>query len=266
MASHSSDHTSADSWREHLLCRRYAAVHLSSVGVEALDGGTSSESIVVWAVGLTEGYQSEVLGAWMADASSRWGPVLDDLVLRGVERIGLAVVKAGAHLHESLHSRFPGAVVLPSFGELLNRSLQLIPSRHQEAMSVRLGMVPQAETHVEALSRLQAVEHGLRCASQGELFSEWHYAMEGGRQLWSLRPALRREVLSGDGTVAAISRTLRRSVARHGSFSDQESALAFVRQAVDRALRRRALRSDEAVTEHNHHRVGFSPRMTALGV
>lgn len=266
MAIHSSDHTSTNSWREHLLCRRYAAVHLRSVGVAELDGGNSSESIVVWAVGLTEGYQSEVLGAWIADASSRCGTVLDDLVLRGVERIALAVVEAGAHLHEGLDSRFPGAVVLPSFGELLNRSILMVPQRHQEAMSVRLGAVPEAGTHMEALSRLQAIEQGRWCASQGELFSEWRDTIETGRRFWSLRPALRREVLSGDGTVAAVNQSLRRSVARHGHFPDQESALAFVSQSVDRALRRIALRSDEAVTEHNHHRVGFSPRMTALGV
>ncbi len=266
MASHSSDHTSANSWREHLLCRRYAAVHLSCVGVEALDGGTSSESIVVWAVGLTEGYQSEVLGAGMADASSRWGPVLDDLVLRGVERIGLAVVEAGAHLHMEVHSRFPGAVVLPSFCELLNRSVLMVPPRHREAISVGLGTVPEAGTYVEALARLQAIERGRWCASQGELFSEWRCAIERGRRLWSLRPALRREVLSGDGAVAAVSQSLRRSVARHGPFSDQVCALAFVRQALHRALRRRGRGDDEAVTEPNHHRVGFSSTIEALGV
>jgi transposase-like protein len=261
--SHSSEHVPAHRWREHLLCRRYAVVHLSSFSRPVINGGTSSEPNVAWAIGLAEDRQSEVLGAWKARESGSWGLVIDDLTLRGVQRIGLAVVEAGEHLREELHSRFPGAVVLPSFGELLNRSILMLPSRHREAISVRLAAVIEAESEVEALSRLHAVEQGPWRADAGEVISQWLAALVRGRQLWNLPPTLRREVLSGDGAVAAVSQSLRRSVARHGPFSDQESALAFVKQALDKSIRRIVLRPDAAVTEHNDQRVRFAPRMAA---
>jgi transposase-like protein len=266
MASHSYKHVSADRWRKHLLCRRYGAVHLSSVSFPTPEGGASSEPIVAWAIGFAEDYESEVLGAWAAGASSPWGSALDDLALRGVERIELAVVEPGAHLPEELQARFPRAVAVPSFGELLTRSISMVPARHREVVRAELATVLEATSDVEARSRLQAVEQGRWCSGYRELMSEWRSAVERGRRLWTLPPALRSELLSGDGTVAAVSQSLRRSVARHGPFSDQDSALAFVRQALDKSIRRIALRSDAAVTEHNHHRVGFSPRMAALGV
>jgi transposase-like protein len=266
MASHSNAHKSSDRWREHLLCRRYAAVHLRSVSFEAFDGRASSEPIIAWAIGFAEDGESEVLGAWEAGEPSQWGLALDDLVLRGVERIGLAVEEAGAQLQEELHARFPGAIAVPSFGDLLTRSILMTPARHREAIGVQLATVLKAESEVDALSRLEAIEQDGWRPGPRELISEWRAAVESGRQLWALPTPLRREVLSGDGAVAAIGQSLRRSVARHGAFSDNESALAFVSQSVDRALRRRALRFDEGVTEHNHHRVGFSPTMVALGV
>lgn len=255
-------------WASMPLCRVYSVTYAGHVPVHVAHRGGRRPGSILWMLGWLSTGEAESLGTWSGphDSNPDWAAVLAGLELRGVQQVGIACVATNMPNPAWVSSGIQVEACIEGLDDWLARGVaQAIGSHRLSARDWRREVV-RAETYEEAQSAFAVMAQSLWASRYPELIDERRAAIERIRQLWTLRPVLRREVLSGDGAVAAISRTLRRSVARHGSFSDQESALAFVRQAVDRALRRRALRSDEAVTEHNHHRVGFSPRMTALGV
>lgn len=255
-------------WASMPLCRVYSVTYAGRVPVHVAHRGGRRPGSILWMLGWLSTGEAESLGAWSGphDSNPDWASVLAGLELRGVQRVGIACVATNMPNPACVSSGIQVDACIEGLDDWLAGVVaQAIGSNRLSARDWRREVV-RAQTYEEAQSAFAVMARSLWASRYPEMIDERRAAIERVRQLWTLRPVLRREVLSGDGTVAAVSQSLRRSVARHGSFSDQESALAFVRQAVDRALRRRALRSDEAVTEHNHHRVGFSPRMTALGV
>lgn len=223
---------------------------------------------VHWMVGNLSQAESETLAVWVTDEFERpgWKAVLLELRDRGVERIRFALSGDLTNFREDLRARFPGATALPSFAQLLDRSVSQVAARHRDPVAEQLRAVIEAESGPEARASLSAFQSSRWGASYTGLVADWRIALEQGWALWTVSPALRREVLSGDGAAAVLNRSLRRAVARHGCFADMEAAHAFVVASLTRAERRLEASHAGAVTEHNHHREGFRPRMNVLGV
>jgi len=267
MPYHSSATARPELWSAHLLCRHYVAVHFSQVSL-ARGNDVEREPVQHWAFGVLSDGQSEELGAWPQDRSGamNWLRVFGDLKVRGVERIRFALSGDLASFREDLRAAFPGATALPSFAQLLDRSVSQVAARHRVPIATRLRKIVEAGSGQEARAVLAGFEASPWGARYPALVADWRMALEQGWALWTMSPALRREVLSGDGAAAVLNRSLRKAVARHGCFADMEAAHAFVVASLTRAERRLEASHAGAVTEHNHHREGFRPRMNALGV
>jgi putative transposase len=267
MPCHSSATARPELWSAYLLCRRYVAVYFSQV---SLAGGSDVEREPVqhWAFGVLSDGQSEALGAWPQDRSGamNWLRVFDDLKDRGVERIRFALSGDLASFREELHAAFPRATALPSFAQLLDRSVSQVASRHRALMATRLREIVEADSGQEARAVLAEFAVGPWGERYPALVADWRIALEQGWALWTVPLTLRRGVLSSDGAAAAMNRSLRKAVARRGCFADADEALRFVATALGRAGRLLDASRSGAVTEHNHHREGFRPRMDVLGV
>ncbi|WP_425259069.1 transposase [Rubrivivax sp. RP6-9] len=222
---------------------------------------------VHWVVGNLSRDESEVLGVWARTASARpdWRPALVELQNRGVERIRFALHSDLAGFREDLRARFPGATALPSFAQLLDRSVAQVAARHRLPVAERLRAIIVTESGVEARAALAAFETSRWGARYPVLVADWRLALEQGWALWSLAPALRREVLAGDGKAAALNRSLRKAVDRHGAFDDAGAAARLVQAVLPRELRRLEQVGVAAGAEHNYHRECFGSRIAAVG-
>ncbi|NUZ08960.1 transposase [Piscinibacter koreensis] len=250
------------------LCRRYQVLCANVAQLHVRCYGTHVPHDARWIIGVTALAEREILGAWISrDAvSNSWSLELQELRRRGVERVELAATGDLRSLREGLRTSFPGATALPSFAERLEGSLSQVAARHRSGAQQCLTEILQSASGLHARELLGAAESGPWGAKYPEILEDWRLALEQGWVLWTLPPALRRAVLSGDGAAAALNRSLRKAVARHGCFADVDEAHAFVVAALARAERRLQASRANAVTEHNHHREGFRPRMDALGV
>lgn len=230
--------------------------------------GARAGGEVHWMVGNLRQAEAETLAVWVTDESEwlDWKEVLLDLKDRGVERIRFALSGDLTNFREDLRARFPGATALPSFAQLLDRSVSQVATRHRDPVAEQLRAVIEAESGPEALASLSAFQSSRWGARYTGLVADWRSALEQGWALWSLTPALRREVLSGDGKAAALNRSLRKTVDRHGSFADAGEASAFIHAVLAREQRRLQSAPVAGNTEHKHHRQGFGSRMSALGV
>jgi putative transposase len=267
MPDHSRAPASATRCSGYLLCRRYVTVHFHQVSI-AWKEDAERGPVQHWAFGVLSDGQSEALGTWPQDRSGAmsWRRACDDLKDRGVERIRFALSGELTNFREDLRARFPGATALPSFAHLLDRSVSQVAARHRAPVSERLRAVIETESGLEARASLAAFESSRWGVRYPALVADWRIALEQGWALWSLAPTLRREVLSGDGRAAALNRSLRKAVDRHGGFADAGEASAFIHAVLAREQRRLESAPVAGATEHQHHREGFGSRMSALGV
>jgi putative transposase len=243
-------------------------VQADSVPMVLSRSGARAGGEVHWMVGNLRQAEAETLAVWVTDESERpdWKEVLLDLKDRGVERIRFALSGDLMNFREDLRARFPGATALPSFAQLLDRSVSQVAARHRAPVAERLRAVIETESGLEARAVLAAFESSRWGARYPALVVDWRIALEQGWALWSLAPTLRREVLSGDGNAAVLNRSLRKAVDRHGGFADAGEASAFIHAVLAREQRRLEIAPVAGATEHNHHREGFGSRMSALGV
>ena len=255
-------------WQCLPLCRSYLSMHAASVRVVEPQSGTRSGGEVYWLVGIGRQAEFETLAVWVTEESGvpGWRATLLELKSRGVERIRFALSEDLLSFREDLRAAFPGAMALPSFAQLLDRSVSQVTARHRAPIATRLREIVEADSGQEGRALLTGFEASPWGARYPALVADWRMALEQAWALWTVSPALRREVLSGDGVAAVLNRSLRKAVARHGCFADVDEAHAFVVAALARAERRLEASRAGAVTEHNHHREGFRPRMDALGV
>lgn len=257
----------SEPWNSFLLCRRYISVYFNHVPIAA---PTQAERppVLHWALGVLRDGESEALGGWPQDpqGAMSWHQIFGEVKDRGVERIRFALHSDLAGFREDLRARFPGATALPSFAQLLDRSASQVAARHRSPVAERLRAIIETESGPEARAALAAFESSRWGVRYPVLVADWRIALEQGWALWSLTPTLRREVLSGDGKAAALNRSLRKTVDRHGSFADAGEASAFIHAVLAREQRRLQSAPVAGNTEHKHHRQGFGSRISALGV
>ena len=257
----------SEPWSSFLLCRRYIAVYFNHVPIAA-PTQAERQPVLYWALGVLRDGESEALGAWPQDpqGAMNWHQILGELKDRGVERIRLALHSDLAGFREDLRARFPGATALPSLAQLLDRSVSQVAARHRSPVAERLRAIIETESGPEARAALAAFESSRWGVRYPVLVADWRIALEQGWALWSLAPALRREVLSGDGKAAALNRSLRKAVDRRGGFADAGAAAVFVRAVLAREQQRMEGVPVAAATEHQRRRGDFGFRMLALGI
>ncbi|WP_425260347.1 transposase [Rubrivivax sp. RP6-9] len=254
-------------WGKHLLCRRYVAVYFTQVTVSKRDEAERRTNYC-WAFGVLSDGQSESLGAWSQDplGAINWGSALVELKNRGVERIRFAISGDLTNFREDLRARFPGALALPSFARLLDRSVSLVAARHRAPVGQHLRDIVRAESGLAALAVLAEFASSRWGDRYPAIAADWRIALEQGWALWSMTPTRRQQVLFGDARAFATNRLLRRALDRHGGFSDGEAAASFARATLSRALRRLDGSQSVGSAEHNYQHERSSPKIAALGI
>ncbi|MCC9596431.1 MULTISPECIES: transposase [unclassified Rubrivivax] len=225
-------------WQE-LLCRSYVAVFFH--GAEHLGkDGDSWPPVLSWAFGALGNGDAAVIGMWAEGASCEtvWFRALADLKARGLERIRFAVTDDPTAFGEDLQTQFPGALSLPSFAGLLDRSVRQVQPRDRAPVKNHLLAILQAGSSQAAQQSFSEFESSCSAARYPALVTDWRLARDQGRLLWSLAPTLRREVLRGDARATSLQLSVGKALARHGGFADPSAALSFVQTALARAQRR----------------------------
>ncbi len=250
------------------LCRRYLVVYLMRAPIEMRACGTGVSSEVRWISGTTAHAESEILGAWLSIESrpTSWGTELAELKRRGVERVQFAVNCDPLGISDDLRVQFPHPMALPSFADLIDQSASGVPARHRSAVRTCLQQILECKAGPQARAMLAEFQTSRCWARYPALLAGWCLVLERASGWLSLPPAVRRQVLVGDGETAALNRSLRKTVARHGCFEDADEALSFVVAALVRAERRLGTARIGIPTEHQNPCEGFQPRLAALSM
>jgi len=220
------------SWQPMALCRQYfnAQIEEHCVQVLAADG-TSRERSVSCATGMVANRDWEVLGAWPGASvgPAFWREVWTDLEDRGVDKISLL---CAADLDAC--TLCPGTTVLPPFWRVLGKGYVSPTSSVGILRAEARRAVREASGVRAARIALERLPVRARAGRAAVLSPDWPAVLEQFRPFYALRSHRRALVRGGDEYLEQLGSSLRRAVARHGPFADQDTAVSFVARTLSR--------------------------------
>jgi transposase-like protein len=213
-------------------------VHVNSLNMQI--GQRGSIQPALWAFGFLGEDESETLGTWLVPASFQTlsQTVLEDLKLRGVEKVRFFVCNDPAEVRADACFAYPGSTVLPSVGHLLCQSLAEVAPRDRRALADTIGAVAELSTARAARDAVNELATGSVGASYPAVVERWSAALEQLGPLFALSARQRRVIRSVDGIVQQLHQSLNGAVARHGTFADDGAAMSFLAETLQRAERR----------------------------
>ena len=210
-------HDECDQWRSRPLEPSYAIVYLDAIHVKIRDSGTVDTQAVYLAIGIDhQGYKS-ILGLWFSpnEGAKFWLSVLNDLKLRGVQDILIAVVDGLKGFPEALETAFPKTTVQTCIVHLLRHSMSCASYNERKPLANALKSVYQAVNADSAMIALDQFEE----TDLGERYPD---VVRAWRAKWDLViPFLAfsepiRRVLYTTNAIESLNSSVRRAVRREG--------------------------------------------------
>lgn len=212
-------------WQHRPLPDTYAILYLDAIHVKVRDAGAVSTRAVYLAIGIAETGYKEVLGIWLGEheGAKFWLSVLNDLKLRGVKDILIAVVDGLKGFPEALETVFPNTTVQTCIVHLLRYCLSSASYQERKALAAALKPIYQAENADRAEVLLAEFEHS-------ELGQRYPDVVRSWRQKWTyvipflaFSPLLRKAIYTTNA-IESLNATVRRAVRARGHFTSVGAA------------------------------------------
>ena len=223
-------------WQHRPLPDTYAIIYLDAIHVKVRDAGTVTTRAVYLAIGVAETGRKEVLGLWLGEheGAKFWLSVLNDLKVRGVKDILIAVVDGLKGFPEALEATFPNITVQTCIVHLLRYSLSSASYRERKALVAVLKPIYKAENADRAAVLLDEFE-------QSELGQRYPDVIRAWRQKWTyvipyfaFSPLLRQAIYTTNA-IESLNATVRRAVQARGHFTSVGAANKLIYLAVREA-------------------------------
>ena len=203
--------------------------------------------------------EKDVLGLWIEQTESAkfWLKVMNDLKVRGLNDILIAVVDGLKGFPEAITSVFPQTLVQTCIVHLIRNSLSFVTWKDRKAILPSIKAIYRAENADQALVRLEEfeAEWGKRYPAIGQA---WRRAWEHVIPFFAFAPGIRKMIYTTNA-VEALHRSLRKIIKTRGSFPNDEAALKLLYLAIKNAgLRWR--RNVEWTAAMGQFAIAFGPR------
>lgn len=212
-------------WQYRPLPDTYAIIYLDAIHVKVRDAGVVTTRAVYLAIGVDETGRKEVLGLWLGEheGAKFWLRVLNDLKVRGVKDILIAVVDGLKGFPEALEATFPNITVQTCIVHLLRYSLASASYRERKALVAVLKPIYKAENADRAAVLLDEFE-------QSELGQRYPDVIP----YFAFSPLLRQAIYTTN-TIESLNATVRRAVQARGHFTSVGAANKLIYLALREA-------------------------------
>jgi putative transposase len=222
-------------WQNRPLDPVYPVVFLDALRVKIRDEGVVKNKAVYVALGLNVDGEKEVLGLWIeqTEGAKFWLKVVNDLKVRGVQDILIAVVDGLKGFPEAIATVYPQTVVQTCIVHLIRNSLAFVNWKDRKAIMPQIKAIYGAENADMALVRLEEfeAEWGKRYPAIGQA---WRRAWEQVIPFFAFAPGIRKMIYTTNA-IEALNRSLRKIIKTRGSFPTDEAAFKLLYLAIKNA-------------------------------
>ena len=222
-------------WQSRPLDPVYPVVFFDALRVKIRDEGMVKNKAVYVALGLNPSGDKDVLGLWIeqTEGAKFWLKVINELKLRGVNDILIAVVDGLKGFPEAITTVFPQAMVQTCVVHLIRNSLSFVSWKDRKTILPSIKAIYRAENADTALQRLEEfeAEWGKRYPAIGQA---WRRSWQHVIPFFAFAPGIRKMIYTTNA-VEALHRSLRKIIKTRGSFPDEDSARKLLYLAITRA-------------------------------
>jgi putative transposase len=222
-------------WQARPLDAIYPIVFFDALRVKIRDEGIVKNKAVYVALALDTEGQKHVLGLWIeqTEGAKFWLKVMNDLKVRGLDDILIAVVDGLKGFPEAIGAVFPKTMVQTCIVHLIRSSLQFVSWKDRKSVMPDLKAIYRAANAEVALEQLDAFE-----AKWGRQYPTiapgWRRAWDYVTPLFAFPPAIRKMIYTTNA-VESLNRSLRKIIKTRGSFPTDDAALKLLYLAIQNA-------------------------------
>jgi putative transposase len=222
-------------WQSRPLDSLYPVIFFDALRVKIRDEGLVKNKAVYVALAFNTDGEKEVLGLWIeqTEGAKFWLKVMNELKLRGVNDILIAVVDGLKGFPEAITTVFPQTLVQTCIVHLIRNSLAFVTWKDRKTIMPSIRAVYQAENADMALIRLEEfeAEWGKRYPAIGQA---WRRSWEHVIPFFAFAPPIRKMIFTTN-CVEALNRSLRKIIKTRGSFPTDEAAFKLLYLAIKNA-------------------------------
>jgi transposase-like protein len=222
-------------WQSRPLEAVYPVVFFDALRVKIRDEGMVKNKAVYVVLGMNRYGEKDVLGLWIeqSEGAKFWLKVMNDLKVRGVGDILIAVVDGLKGFPEAINSVFPKTTVQTCIVHLIRNSLAFVSWKDRKAIMPSIKAIYRAENADAALQRLDEfeAEWGKRYPAIGQA---WRRVWEHVIPFFAFAPEIRKMIYTTNA-VEALNRSLRKIIKTRGSFPNDEAAMKLLYLAIRNA-------------------------------
>ena len=212
-------------WQSRPLDEVYAIVYFDAVRVKIRDEGLVRNKAVYLAIGVTCAGRKEVLGLWIeqTEGAKFWLSVMNELKVRGVADVLIAVVDGLKGFPDAIEAVFPEAAVQTCIVHLIRRSLAYASYKERRPLAAALKAIYRAPTEAAAAEALDAFEAGPWGEKYPMIVRSWRTAWAQVVPFFAFSQPIRRAVYTTNA-IESLNSTVRRAVRTRGHFPNDRAA------------------------------------------
>lgn len=216
-------------WQNRPLEALYPLIFFDAIRIKVRDEGTVRNKAVYVALGVRPDGTKDILGLWIeqSEGAKFWLRVMNDLKIRGVEDVLIAIVDGLKGFPEAITAVFPQAQVQTCVVHLIRHSLAFVSYKDRKAVAAALKQIYKA-TNADAGKR------ALDDFSEGQWGTKYPAITQSWRRNWSevipffAFPDDVRRIIYTTNAIESLNAKLRRAVRTRGHFPTDESALKLL--------------------------------------
>ncbi|MCO1362912.1 IS256 family transposase (plasmid) [Burkholderia multivorans] len=216
-------------WQQRPLEPMYPVVFFDALRVKIRDEGVVRNKAIYLALGVRRDGTRDVLGLWIeqTEGAKFWLRVVNDLKLRGVQDILIAVVDGLKGFPEAINTVFPETTVQTCIVHLIRNSLDFASWKDRKSVAAALKEVyraPSAEAAAVALDAFDTSPWGTKYPPIAAL---WRRAWDQVIPFYAFAPDIRKIVYTTNA-IESLHMQLRKIIKARGHFPSDEAALKLI--------------------------------------
>jgi putative transposase len=212
-------------WQARPLEPMYPVVFFDALRVKIRGDGVVSNKAVYLALGIQADGQRDVLGLWIenTEGAKFWMKVFNDLKVRGVQDILIAVTDGLKGMPESLGAVFPATTLQTCIVHLMRNSLEYASWKDRRALAAAIKPIYTAASAQAAEAELEAFEQGEWGQKFPSVVAAWRGAWDRVIPFFAFPPAVRK-VIYTTNAIESLNAQLRKTVKTRGHFPSDDAA------------------------------------------
>ena len=216
-------------WQARPLEPLYPVVFFDALRVKMREEAVVRNKAIYLALGILPDGTREILGLWIenTEGAKFWLKVFNDLKVRGVADILIAVTDGLKGIGEALAAVYPATTLQTCIVHLIRNSLEFASWRERKLLAQALRPIYSAPSAEAAAAELDAFEKGPWGRKFPTVVAAWRRAWDRVIPFFAFAPAVRR-VLYTTNAIESVHARLRKIIKTRGHFPSDEAATKLI--------------------------------------